>query len=834
MGIPTGILPFNGLLSPFSVAYLLTPAWYAAGLKIALTLFFCMGATYLLLRRLGGGALLSTLGGLAYAFCGVNVVLLHRMSAQLVLPALLFAVLLLVDRPGVRRAIPVGVLVAWTWYEGFPSAFVYCVYVATAWGAWLILRRMWANEGPWRDRLRTGLRPAVWLGGSMAIGFALASLTLLPFLVEVAKSAALGHRQYGAGSHLPTKQLFGVFDLTAIGTYPNGTYWTGGNPVESATNMGLIVTVGLAVSLALGALGRVRLFGRGRDAWLFFAGLGVVATVLVFFGTALLGLAYRIPGIAENPIQRIRFLIVLSGVVVAVLGLSRGSLQGDGSSEDEDSTRLPVSRVVSGGALLFGVVACAVVAPKYVDAARAAGQVRAVAHSLGVEGALALVAVVVILVVVRRPRLAIVGALVLAGLLYGQLAWPLRSFTPAAPVSDFYARKPGHAALGRLLDGRYRFTATGFANFYLNSSQELGLNDVRSGAGALRTPEQQQLMAAALPGAFEADPFKTVPRRERLDVGSPLLDDLAVRYVALGTDEQPFGRPAAEDPTPVAWAAVEQLSSVPVTASGPFQALVLPLRGSGSCQRGSVRVRVHRPDGGVAASVRPVHDLNGTWLPFAVDGQGLAAGDLYRVGIASTTDACKIEAGVTDGPPPRVARRELAPDAAAPVHLVSTDQAWIYERPGAWPVVSSHTRWRAFDHQADALPWALGRERSERDVVAYVGAGRDGGTGGAPAAVSGLRLGDEHIRFRTDGSQPSLIVVSQNGGDGWQATVDGKPTPTVAVDGALLGVFVAPGRHDVRLDYRPWHVTAGLALTGIAVVVCGSALVFDRRRRRRA
>src|SRR5687768_6257719 len=52
-GHPTGTLPLNALLSPFSVGFLFLPAWYAIGLKVFLALLFCQSFMYLLVRRLG-------------------------------------------------------------------------------------------------------------------------------------------------------------------------------------------------------------------------------------------------------------------------------------------------------------------------------------------------------------------------------------------------------------------------------------------------------------------------------------------------------------------------------------------------------------------------------------------------------------------------------------------------------------------------------------------------------------------------------------------------------------------------------------------------------------
>ena len=79
-GAPTGTLPFNGLLSPFSAGYLVLPAWYAVGLTAALALLFCQTFTYLLLRRLGAAVGPSTLAAVAYTFAGTNLVFVHRVE----------------------------------------------------------------------------------------------------------------------------------------------------------------------------------------------------------------------------------------------------------------------------------------------------------------------------------------------------------------------------------------------------------------------------------------------------------------------------------------------------------------------------------------------------------------------------------------------------------------------------------------------------------------------------------------------------------------------------------------------------------------------------------
>ena len=56
---------------------------------------------------------------------------------------------------------------------------------------------------------------------------------------------------------------------------------------------------------------------------------------------------------------------------------------------------------------------------------------------------------------------------------------------------------------------------------------------------------------------------------------------------------------------------------------------------------------------------------------------------------------------------------------------------------------------------------------------------------------------------------------------GWEATVDGQPKPIVCADGALRGVFLPAGRHEVRFVFRPAPFRTGvrLALGALALLL---------------
>ncbi len=322
-GAPTGILPFNGLLSPFSAGYLVLPAWYAVGLKAALALLFCQAFTYLLLRRLGAAVGPSTLAAVAYTFAGTNMVFVHRVGAVFVLPALLWATHRLVERPTWRRTAALAVLVAWTWFEGFPAGFVYCVYATAAWAAWLaVSRREWWEIGRRREAIvrRQIVRRLAAVAGGLAWGVAASCITLVPFVSEILSRGTLTTRSFDR--HLPGVQAFGLLDLSVTRPLFNGgDTWSGPNAIESVSHVGWIVAVAAVAGLVAAAFGRLRLSRDGSVAWPFFAGMAAVGLVLTYVGGPLLDAAYRVPGIAGNPIGRSRFLINLAAAVLAGLAL---------------------------------------------------------------------------------------------------------------------------------------------------------------------------------------------------------------------------------------------------------------------------------------------------------------------------------------------------------------------------------------------------------------------------------------------------------------------------------------------------------------------------------
>ncbi|HEU4663378.1 MAG TPA: hypothetical protein VFS55_05045 [Dokdonella sp.] len=106
---------------------------------------------------------------------------------------------------------------------------------------------------------------------------------------------------------------------------------------------------------------------------------------------------------------------------------------------------------------------------------------------------------------------------------------------------------------------------------------------------------------------------------------------------------------------------------------------------------------------------------------------------------------------------------------------------------------------------------------------------------GAAGTVRTQRLAEGHWRFVAHAQRAAVLVVSQMDYPGWQATLNGRPTPVLRVDYALQGVVVPPGESVVELAFRPRSLQWGIAASVLGLLVavaCGLSPWFGRRRGR--
>jgi hypothetical protein len=80
---------------------------------------------------------------------------------------------------------------------------------------------------------------------------------------------------------------------------------------------------------------------------------------------------------------------------------------------------------------------------------------------------------------------------------------------------------------------------------------------------------------------------------------------------------------------------------------------------------------------------------------------------------------------------------------------------------------------------------------------------------------------------------PGVLVVLGAYEPGWTAVVDGAPAPVLRANGLFQAVRLGPGRHRVRLAYRPLTARLG-AVLGIAGLVAATGLALGARAARRA
>ncbi|HQE91545.1 MAG TPA: YfhO family protein [Anaerolineae bacterium] len=90
-----------------------------------------------------------------------------------------------------------------------------------------------------------------------------------------------------------------------------------------------------------------------------------------------------------------------------------------------------------------------------------------------------------------------------------------------------------------------------------------------------------------------------------------------------------------------------------------------------------------------------------------------------------------------------------------------------------------------------------------------------------------LTYGPNRAAFYVETSAPALLVLSDLLYPGWQATVDGKPTPIYSTDGLFRGVIVPAGAHRVEMRYFPSSLRWGLGLMGMALAVLGCILATN-------
>ena len=101
-----------------------------------------------------------------------------------------------------------------------------------------------------------------------------------------------------------------------------------------------------------------------------------------------------------------------------------------------------------------------------------------------------------------------------------------------------------------------------------------------------------------------------------------------------------------------------------------------------------------------------------------------------------------------------------------------------------------------------------------------------------PGSATVTTYTPDEARVEVEGGG-GLLVLTDTWAPGWQVTVDGRPMPIHRVDGALRGVVVEPGTHEVVFRYVPQFTYVGflLALLGLGGTIAAALILRVRDRR---
>jgi hypothetical protein len=81
------------------------------------------------------------------------------------------------------------------------------------------------------------------------------------------------------------------------------------------------------------------------------------------------------------------------------------------------------------------------------------------------------------------------------------------------------------------------------------------------------------------------------------------------------------------------------------------------------------------------------------------------------------------------------------------------------------------------------------------------------------------RISPNRFIVESDETESEWLVVSQNWYPGWKAKVDGRSAIVERAYGALLAVWIGPGKHRVEFRYRPTHFYTAMGLLLPALLV---------------
>jgi hypothetical protein len=124
-----------------------------------------------------------------------------------------------------------------------------------------------------------------------------------------------------------------------------------------------------------------------------------------------------------------------------------------------------------------------------------------------------------------------------------------------------------------------------------------------------------------------------------------------------------------------------------------------------------------------------------------------------------------------------------------------------------------------------------GGEDPHRIAFVSAGPGLDGPAERIDGSVRWLPGSNHSIRLAVRAPARSLLVLTDTWYPGWTATVDGVTAPIERVNGHFKGVYLEPGEHRVRFDYRPRGMAPAALASAIGLLTLVAGIAFGGKRR---
>jgi hypothetical protein len=159
------------------------------------------------------------------------------------------------------------------------------------------------------------------------------------------------------------------------------------------------------------------------------------------------------------------------------------------------------------------------------------------------------------------------------------------------------------------------------------------------------------------------------------------------------------------------------------------------------------------------------------------------------------------------------------------------DDLAVFANPEAYPhaFTPAAVTFAASEDEAAAALAGSARLRDSSVVERPTDAMR-AATGSATATV--MELGWDRERLRVTSRGAAVLVVASQVFPGWQATIDGRPTPIRPANLAMRAVAVPDGTHVVEFRYRPGSFRLGAVLAVAGILALAIRASGGRWRRR--